>query len=108
MDKTESVEDRMKRFKEEDKRFIQSPGGWTRWPSLPMKRSQAKGGGCGFLMDTQPLGIPVDREHESLRSVYLANPWEYFGDMTREQRKAVKIQVYETVDAMLEDGWMVD
>lgn len=91
----------------EDKRFIENPGHWPRWPSLPIvKRGDNRQ--VGFLMDMNPLGEPVNKHHESLRTIHLANPWSYFVDMKPEDRKRVEKKTYNSVDEMLADGWYVD
>jgi hypothetical protein len=92
-----------------DVRFIQNPGHWPKWQSLPMKH---KDGRCGFLWDVQPLGKPIDRQHESLRTVIVLNPWDIFTEKDTAKRKAMwdkaERKTYESVEAMIADGWQAD
>ena len=88
----------------EDKQFILNPGKWPKWPSLPMKNKDQ----CGFMLDKIPLGKPIPKDHKCFRTVYCVNPWEFFTKEDRPKIADVPTKVYESVDEMLADGWVVD
>lgn len=101
---------------ESDKVFITRPdrgGGYPNWPYLPMKRrinqkpdvasNQLE---AGTIIDRNPLGKPVDPAHECFRTIYLISIWE--ASHTGKKFSEVEKKVYETVEAMLLDGWEID
>lgn len=85
----------------EDKWFIENPdkgSGWPYWPVLPVKKNPIfEDGNCGVLLDTgNIMGKPVVKP-----VVYLTNL--YVLDIKNCPKKE-----YESIDAMLADGWVVD
>ena len=79
----------------DSRKMVLNPDRWPRWPLLPLKRTNPKGGmpDCVTLADDPILGkFPV---------------WEgtiFDGPLTG--RKVIK--VYQNVDELLADGWRVD
>jgi hypothetical protein len=95
-------------FQADEARFIRDPGHWPSWPACPLKKSRPGGGmpDAGTLLDRQPISMKkVDPNHESLRKVYLMSIWD-----THRGKKfsECETKVYESVEAMLLDGWQVD
>jgi hypothetical protein len=98
----------------DDKKFILNPGKWPRWPHLPMKyngkdaaANQIAG---GFLGDLVPIGED-DLNHPCYRTVIMVCIWEFNHDPENASRKAkdrANWKEYESVEAMLLDGWAVD
>ena len=87
----------------EDKRMIDEPQWWPAWPLLPVKRPVQVDGGyqteCGVVRDK--------------RAAFNDEPWP--GTITVRLSllglpvtKETPTQEYESVDAMLNDGWVVD
>ena len=91
-----------------DAAFIRQlhPGGWPQWPYLPMKRSTDKGLEAGTLMDKQPFGKPLDPNHPCNRTVYVVSVWAVSAGKAKFSTAPIKI--YDSVEAMLLDGWEVD
>lgn len=92
--------------REESKRMIVSPEIWPLWPFLPVKRYiREKLAECGILIDRNKLGDPINPNHESLSTVLMVPIFLIKKKGKLEDSKKVK---YESVDKMLDDGWMVD
>lgn len=80
------------RTHDQHKAFIQDPDQWPRWPHLPLKRKGSYD--IGYLYgDPPPSGQPI--------TVHVG------GNIYHPGLEATK-KVYEDVDAMLDDGWIVD
>ena len=67
---------------------------WTHWPFLPVKKSD-------WNTNYKSMGIIYCKLP---RKVMLINLWE----MSPETIEKAEIVEYESVDAMLDDGWVVD
>jgi len=67
---------------------------WMHWPLLPVKKSD-------WNKNDKSMGVI---HCKSPRSVILVNLW----NLSLETTKIAEIIAYESVDAMLDDGWMVD
>lgn len=96
---------------QDDKKFIQDPGRWPNWPFLPMKKKGENGLDGGLLIDTQPITKYIDKDHKSLRLVFTVYFWEMATEPEkfREKIKDPNNQKqYDSIDAMLADGWQVD
>lgn len=96
---------------QDDKAMITGPdrgAGWPHWPFLPMKQRLEKHS-CpnpGLIFDKTPLLKKIDRNAECYRTVYFANFWAVASGEVKLSTAEKK--VYESVDAMIADGWMVD
>lgn len=73
------------------KLMMQSPDYWQRWPLLPVKRDIGKDREVGVLLDRKPY------------LVYLVNLWA-----VQDGLDGAESIEYESVDAVLADGWIVD
>lgn len=76
------------------------PGGWPCWPFLPIKRSMSFGGPqCGVIRDIGPLmqGVKVE---SVIYSYYI------YSDKPFDPSKV--IARYDSIEAMVDDGWVVD
>jgi hypothetical protein len=83
------------------KAIVNNPETWPNWPVLPVKREFNK----------DEIGI-VTPEFPS--TVIMINMWMVRGGLVQENGKAfingeeIPTMSYESVDAMFEDGWVVD
>lgn len=75
----------------EMKRFIQNPGMWPQWPVLPLKKLTRDWYEFGYLIAEEGGVSPIVR----LGNIFTMSE----KDPVRE---------YDSIDAMLTDGWMVD
>jgi len=82
----------------DDKEFIMCPELWPRWPVLPIKRFDEK---------NRELEVGVMRavKGEIGTTVYLIG---MYGITKDTDWKTVPKLVYEDVDKLLADGWIVD
>lgn len=88
--------------------------GYPNWPYLPMKRriNQKPDGAsnqleAGTIIDRNPLGNEIqDLNAECFRTVYLMSIWE--SAHTKKPLSDAEKKVYESVEAMLLDGWEID
>lgn len=81
-----------------DLKRMQAPGNWPKWPWLPMKRNVDGDLQCAVFHadDTDPKAQP---------KLYFINMFQivtYFP--TREMTS----QQYESIGAIIEDGWKID
>lgn len=89
------------KMRQDDLSMMKNPGKWSQYPILPIKRVDKSGEipEFGLLL---PIKNPV---------VYLANMWD-LGDLgvkdTGDIMKKVKSTVYDSFEAILDDGWVVD
>ncbi len=81
-----------------DREFILNPDLWPAWPYLPLKRYPKGRSGPEVC-----LLVATERPYEAL---YAHNLFHL--PPTRDEFLAGKKYVYETVDALLADGWIVD
>ncbi len=86
-----------------DLEFIKFCGGWPCWPYLPIKRGEHYPEDCMLLWagnwsDDNTPRFPL--------AVYNCNLWSL--PKTVEEFKAKKFKEYESVEALLADGWVVD
>jgi len=82
-----------------DKDMILSPVSWPRWPVLPLKRGDVfSNGGTGFLIASR----------EPWSAVYLTNMYELKAGPIRPQLENVEKITYSSIDALIDDGWVVD
>ena len=78
----------------------QYSGGWPLWPFLPIKRSMSFGGSdYGVLLDSGPIGKGIKVEP----IFYDYSPWAS-GPLDRNKIKAK----YNSLEEMVDDGWIVD
>lgn len=87
--------------REEDQALILDPDQWPNWPILPIKR-RVEGESWPELAFINGIGA-----NEPKLMVIFENMHRY-SEMTNEQRKACRIEVYDGVNSLLDDGWMVD
>lgn len=96
----------------DDLAYLKNCGMWPRWPYCPVKnqtnetiRKERKDSFpvCGVVFDENPLGKggPI----WATPTVYLLN---IFAGWTAEQFKECKKYEYESLEAMVADGWVID
>ncbi len=89
------------KMRQDDLSMMKNPGKWSRYPILPIKRVNKSGGmpEFGLLL---PIKNPV---------VYLVNMWD-LGDLgiktVADIMSKVKSISYDSFEAILDDGWVVD
>ncbi len=82
-----------------DKEMILRDVEWPAFPGLPVKKYSKNPGefpDCGII-------IAGD-----LQTVYFINMWLLVSGPIRPQLEKVERKNYESLDALLEDGWIVD
>lgn len=75
---------------QKDLEFIKQPQIWPMWPALPMKKPPHE---VAFLFGDPP------NNGEGPITLHLGNIWKSALAETKE---------YESIEAMLRDGWVVD
>jgi hypothetical protein len=87
---------------DEDRQMMLTPESWPLWPLLPVKRYEfgKVGGGpeCATLYDNG-VNKPYQLYHEPVDALLL---------MSAQQMAQQPTKMYNSVDALLEDGWVVD
>lgn len=94
----------------DDREFLLTPTAWRRWPFAPVKR-------VNKTTTRMELGLIIAMEGQTT-TVYIANLFEN-GDRVGELRKDFidnptyspdkgTKYVYNTIDELLADGWVVD
>lgn len=78
----------------DDKKMMETPADWPMWPKLPLKRLHPV---TGFIQ----LGVMVAVE-DQLTTVFTVSLFEEIN--TNETPKIV----YDDIDALLADNWVVD
>lgn len=83
--------------------MMKNPGLWPQWPVLPVKRYRERGQmpDCAVLIDA---GEPQP-------TVFQINPYDIPAGDLRENiinNPKVKHTKYDTLEALMADGWMVD
>lgn len=86
------------RRKKEDIQHIRQEDSWSNWPVLPVKRHNRN----------QPHGLPDCGVLYAGRGVvvFMANMWAL--PKTEAEFLALKTYRYESAEAMVDDGWLVD
>jgi hypothetical protein len=84
-----------------EKEFILNPDNWPQWPILPMKKPQPRGfPEFGFLYS------------RSLNGPFPESPVTLFKglifDLSSKPLKDIPSELFESVDKLLEAGWVVD
>lgn len=74
---------------------------WPRWPVLPMKRPRP-----GEMPEFGFLYADNARDEDTV-IVYVTDTYTW-RESTPDERAAIKRLTYPTVDALLDDGWVVD
>lgn len=74
---------------------LKNPESWVAWPVLPMIRGPEE---CGLVLATV-ADRPV---------IYMQNLFALQGGLLMPQLEGCATHVYETLEAMLADGWVVD
>lgn len=75
----------------DDLKMMKNPDSWPNWPQLPVKRNRnGHTAECGIM-------------YENSRNVILTNMFA-----SVEERQAANQISYDTYDAALADGWVVD
>lgn len=84
--------------REENINMMKDPGKWECWPILPMKRVVRKSElpDSGFMLAT---GDPI---------VYLKNMYDLKGGTVKDIMKNTPSKTYPNLEAVLDDGWIVD
>ena len=90
----------MRKF--DDKKMVQNPASWPCWPLLPLKRRKGNG-------EWPDLGFVVEAEGHypklsNGKITLFAEPMPY----EPKDLKDIKQVTYDSVDALLADGWIVD
>lgn len=88
-----------------DLEMMKRPSEWPKWPFLPVKRSREEGvPEVGMLVDSQSYSL-VDSQSYST-AVFLMDRYKL--PVTKEWLKfATKIE-YESYEAIIADGWVVN
>lgn len=92
--------------REKDRKFMQNPNQWPNWPVLPVKRYTpgAVGPGCGFILAVENhMTVVFDGMIFDPRATEAAT-----GAIQARDLSTVPHHKYDDVDALLDDGWMVD
>lgn len=85
----------------DDRAFIEDPDNWPQWPLLPMKRIDSNQRlECAFIVSGDS-GVKLYRGN--IFAIY-----ERPGNTLAEKLTDVPIYKYESVDALLADGWVID
>jgi len=82
---------------DENKSMMLNPRTWPRWPALPVKRN----GECGVMLAYKDF----------LTTVFKVNLWELSNGghlLTLKQLQSMEQVKYDTIDAILADGWIID
>lgn len=87
---------------ETEKALMQDPDDWPCWPMLPVKRYSTKEGSwpeTGLMIAKSNVAGGVEP------TVYMLN---LFGEHTIKEFIECKKHKYESLDALVDDGWIVD
>jgi hypothetical protein len=80
-----------------DKKFILNPSKWPNWPILPMKKSDGHGDNSYALL------VEIGAGDTWQRTLYLNAVLFAVKGLNEYEKK-----VYDSIDAMLNDGWIID
>lgn len=86
----------------EEMRMIEMEPGWPRWPVLPVKNIRR---GEKDYPDDQEVGILIAG---NLTTVYFKNLWDLQNGALGPQLEGVPTATYESVEALVRDGWIGD
>lgn len=86
----------MRKATKRDLDMMKDPRRWPAWPVLPVKRDSN---------GNYQLGVIIAAKGQ-LTWVYLCNYWGLVAKT--ESLKNAKILKYPSLDALLDDGWIVD
>lgn len=78
--------------RDREKRMMNNPLDWPMWPYLPLKRINTHEPSCGYIL----------AQHGRETTVYLANIFD------RGWKGPIDFKEYESFDAIIDDGWVVD
>ena len=87
--------------KERQLDMIEHPERWPRWPWLPLKRANHGG---AYTFET---GVLVDVDMAPTISAAMANT-VFCTNVYNPEIKKCERHEYESMDALLDDGWVVD
>lgn len=106
-----------------DAEMIETIDAWPCWPNLPLKRRTDDGGiEIGAITADYPnvvlrrmvnakgilLQLRFESSEEELDALGMFDPRHLIPESARPMYDALVTHRYETVEAMLEDGWQVD
>lgn len=87
--------------REESLRIMQTPPGWFMWPVLPVKRRKPDGG-------WPDLGIMIDVD-EHRHKVFRVGLYSLKKNVPlEEQLHGIEVDRYESLEEVIEAGWVVD
>lgn len=85
----------------DDKTYIKAFASWWTWPFCPVKR------GNNSLKDKN-LGFLLATEEHSKGKMVIYHLYMFLAPFSKEQLEAADKTQYDSIDAMLADGWVVD
>lgn len=85
-----------------DKAMILDPNKWPSWPFLPLKK------GSYPSLENKRLGVLYHSPVWSDGKVHVVHIYMFAPPKTAAELHASPATVYDSVDAMLADGWIVD
>jgi hypothetical protein len=98
-----------------DKQFIEDPNEWPKWPVCPLKRNvvvngfaQYQGGFLFAMQDKQRYPNEKIMPRVLLGNIYAIREVMEGAKSNAEFYTRYKTLDYESIDAMLADGWIVD
>lgn len=101
-----SQEEILKERREEDLKFLKDPDLWVMWPIMPMKRYQESGlPEIASLVDLESYRTTLLFDEGTLLwegEKYRGKTWREIVAMIPNQKK------YDSVEAILADGWECD
>jgi hypothetical protein len=86
-------------MKQSAKDFIAKEEAWPLWPILPMVRIVNGQQEAAFI---NALGAVPPKLAVVFENLYK------FTELNNDQRRALRIEVYDSADTLLEDGWRID
>lgn len=87
-----------------DAAFIADPGRWPYWPILPMKRRVSRDG-----FETVDAGYCITPDYPTVIAKGMLTNQEVIAQLTAPGGYlGPRCRRYDSVDAMLADGWTVD
>lgn len=78
-----------------ERKFMEQPGLWPRWPLLPLKRGGGSETQCGFLIAQEGI----------LYNVYIASIFSLSSGWKPANAEHVP---YASFDELIADGWRID
>lgn len=88
---------------EEEIEYLSDPARWLAWPLAPVKRSK------NYETNQSDCGIVVaeDRVNGKFR-VWIKNLWALEKGPLMPQLESCEAILYDNLEALVQDGWMVD